>query len=214
MFFVAFLFAFVALQYLPVNADLQVMPIRSVQTSTCFSEGLAISGDVIYQSCGGHNKSFIRALDMNSGEVLLSKALPTWHFGEGLTIAGEYLFVITWKTRTMLIMKTSDLSDVGQKTFASSNGQGWGLTSDDQHLILSDGTARITFYHLPSSETFRTVDELVKVRHIDVHDTRTGQKIPRINELEFVNGEIFANVWLTNTLGDTFHRRIVLCSSH
>jgi len=182
-------------------------------TSSCFSEGLAISGDILYQSCGGHGKSFIRALNLNTGDVLLSKVLPTSHFGEGLTVVGDYLFVITWKTQTMLIVKASDLSDAGQKTFASSNGEGWGLTSDGQHLILSDGSARVTFFEIPSPESFNTVDELVKVRHVDAHDPRTMHKVQRINELEFVDGEIFANVWMTDTIGEANARIQFLVSS-
>lgn len=180
--------------------DKNIKLLRTVPLTSCFSEGLAISNGTLYQSCGGHYDSKVRILDIQTGDVLRSKALPASHFGEGLTVVREYLFVITWTTHTLFVFRAADLAIVGTKKFNTSTGEGWGLTNDGQHLIMSDGSDTITFFQFPSVQTQLVHDELVKVRSMRVFHPDMRRVVTRINELEYIDGFIYANMWRSDTM--------------
>ena len=194
--------------------DKSIQLLGTVPLTSCFSEGLAISNGTLYQSCGGHYDSKVRALDLQTGVVLRSMNLPVSHFGEGLTVVGENLFVITWTTHTLLVFRAADLALVEIKQFSTSTGEGWGLTHDGQHLIMSDGSDTITFFRFPQVSTHHEQDELVKVRSLRVYHPDEQIVVARINELEYVDGFIYANMWRSDTMCKLNHSHINLLASY
>ena len=153
--------------------------------TAAFTEGLELDRGALYESTGLYGSSTLRQVDLATGVVLRQVAVPSQYFAEGMTVFRGQLFQLTWQSQTGFIYDPATLTKVGQFSYA---GEGWGLTHDDQHLIMSDGTNQIRFI---DPVTFNTV------RTIAVNDEQ-GAALTNINELEFINGEIYANVWLTN----------------
>lgn len=151
-----------------------------------FTQGLIYEDGVLYEGTGLEGQSELRKVDLQSGEVLERRALPANVFGEGLTSFGGLLVQLTWRTRVGYVYDKASLRRV--RTF-NYDTEGWGLTHDGTSLILSDGTS--TLYYL-NPTTFQVQ------RRVNV--TANGQSVERLNELEYVNGEILANVWLTNRI--------------
>jgi len=118
--------------------------------------------------------------------VLKEISVPAQYFGEGLTVMGSHAYQLTWQNGIGFIYDADTFQQEGQFTYA---GEGWGLTTDGRWLILSDGTSRIRFL---DPATFKVV------RIIDV--TQAGRPVERLNELEWVKGEIFSNVWQTDEI--------------
>lgn len=146
-----------------------------------FTQGLAIDNGRLFESTGLYGQSTIREVDLVTGKVLRSVPLVDTLFGEGMTLLKGELFVVTWKAQTGYVLDP-DTFEV-QRAFKYS-GEGWGLTDDGTHLILSDGSAHLRFLDPETAEV---------VRRLPV---REGDRpIERLNELEFVNGEILANIW-------------------
>ncbi len=149
--------------------------------STAFSQGLVARGDRLLEGTGQYGESTLREVDLKTGKVLRQVKLPDSVFGEGITEFEGKIYQLTWKRGLAYVYDSKTLKY--EKTLRYS-GEGWGLTHDGRHLIMSDGTATLKFLN---PETFRVVKTL-KVR-----DGRFT--IRELNELEFVNGEIWANVW-------------------
>ncbi len=146
-----------------------------------FTQGLIIYQGVMFEGTGQHGKSQLRQIDLKTGRVLKSIALPERFFGEGITIAGGELFQLTWKNRICFIYdpKTLEL-----KRTVRYPGQGWGLTYDGKSLIMSDGSSTLRFY---DPKTFRLQKRIaVKQRN---------KPVKNLNELEYINGEVWANIW-------------------
>ncbi len=146
-----------------------------------YTQGLVYAGGVLYESTGLYGRSSLRRVDLKSGTPELIRPLAGHYFGEGLTAFGDRLIQLTWRSGTAFVYTRGDLRPVGEFRYAT---QGWGLTQDGEHLIMSDGSA--TLYFLDP-------DRFTEVRRIQVHDNRGPVKF--LNELEFVGGDIFANVW-------------------
>lgn len=159
----------------------------------CFSQGLTIHKNRLYECCGLYGKSSVRIVDIETGAVLKSQKMGKQYFGEGCTIVNNMLFVLTWKNKQMLVYDDEKLKLLKIINFQSFNGQGWGLTTDNKQLILSDGSDRITFYEIPNIRSHTGL--LKKIREIVVTDPRSSRSMPLINEMEYVNGFIYANVW-------------------
>jgi glutamine cyclotransferase len=123
---------------------------------------------------------------MNTGRVLQIHHLPGRYFGEGLTIWGDKLIQLTWKSRLGFIYNLKTLRLIGQFSYST---EGWGLTHDRERLIMSDGSATLHFLH---PETFAPIGQL------SVSDQT--HPVDNLNELEYVNGEIYANVWQTERI--------------
>jgi glutamine cyclotransferase len=151
-----------------------------------FTEGLLYRDGVLYESTGLNGKSSIRKVDLASGKVLQSKDIPPQYFGEGLTVWGDTLVGLTWQTQTGFVF---DLKTLELKSQFAYPGEGWGLTHNGKELIMSDGTATLRFL---DPKTF------LEVRRVKV--TAEGIAIDQLNELEVVEGEIYANIWHTNTI--------------
>ena len=151
-----------------------------------FTEGLLYHDGFLYESTGLEKLSSIRKVRLESGEVLQKIAIPPQYFGEGIVIWKHRLISLTWKSHVGFVFDLASLKL--QKTFHYT-GEGWALTQDGRRLIMSDGTAELRFLDpLTLQETGR-----LKV-------TLDGQPLENLNELEWVRGEIFANLWQTNWL--------------
>ena len=146
-----------------------------------FTQGLLWYRGVLIESTGRYGASSLRHLDAQSGRMLLRTRLPDALFAEGVAeVAGE-LFVLTWQENQLLVY---DPATLRLKRSAAYPYEGWGATSDGRHLIVSDGSALLRFL---DPRSLRVVRELM------VHDGTTP--VAYLNELEWVEGEILANVW-------------------
>lgn len=150
--------------------------------SNAFTHGLIYVDGHLYESTGLNGKSSLRMVDLNTGAVLQKYDLPAEYFGEGLTDWGSTLIQLTWKAHTAFVYDRFSFSVL--RTFEYP-GEGWGLTHDSTQLILSDGTSSLRFL---DPKSFR---ETRRIRVVD----QTGRAVDNLNELEFVHGEIYANVW-------------------
>lgn len=146
-----------------------------------FTQGLVYAGGALYESTGLYGRSSVRRIALQSGRLELIRPLAAHYFGEGLTAFGDRLIQLTWRSGTAFVYSREDLRPVGAYRYAT---QGWGLTQDGEYLIMSDGSA--TLYFLDP-------DRFSEVRRIQVRDHHGPVKF--LNELEFVGGSIFANVW-------------------
>lgn len=162
-----------------------------------FTEGLFFHGDALVESTGLRDKSFIREYRLDSA-ASANKQLPSpplnefrfdaRMFGEGVASIGDRLYALTYKDKVVLELSLLDFSLLQSHPLKTSTGEGWGMTTDGELLIVSDGSATIQFYD--PRDSFRLV------RSIDVHDA-SGERLVHVNELEFVpsENEILANVW-------------------
>jgi glutaminyl-peptide cyclotransferase len=149
-----------------------------------FTEGLLYRNGVLYESTGLERQSTIRKVQLETGRVLQKIDIPPQYFGEGLVIWKRRLISLTWKSHVGFVFDLATLKL--QKKFHY-EGEGWALTCDGKQLIMSDGTADLRFLDpLTLQETGR------------IHVSLDGRPIDRVNELEWVKGEIYANLWQTN----------------
>jgi glutaminyl-peptide cyclotransferase len=147
---------------------------------TAFTEGLLYKDGFLFESTGNYGKSDIRKVTLETGAIIEKRGLPANVFGEGLTYLNGKFYQLTWTTKTAFVY-SSNLKVL--KTLAYDT-QGWGLTTNGKSLIQSDGTS--TIYYRNASD-FKTIKKL--------EVTDAGKPLEQINELEWVNGEIWANVW-------------------
>jgi glutaminyl-peptide cyclotransferase len=155
--------------------------------SDAFTQGLIYLDGHLYESTGRNGKSSVRMVDLSTGKVLQHYDLATKYFGEGLTDWHSELVQITWQTEIGFVYDQFSFSV--KRTFHYS-GEGWGLTHDDKQVILSDGTPVLRFLD-PQS--------FAETRRISVTD-ENGQLVSNINELEYIHGEIYANIWMTDQI--------------
>jgi glutaminyl-peptide cyclotransferase len=140
----------------------------------------------LYESTGLNGASSLRKVDLKTGSVLRKVSVPPQFFAEGLAALDGKLFQLTWQNHECFVY---DLATFHQKSQFSYSGEGWGLTADGQLLIMSDGTAQIRFLDPATFEVKRTIKVAVGDRPVD-----------SLNELEYIKGEIFANVWKSNII--------------
>lgn len=152
-----------------------------------FTQGLIYLDGFLYESTGLNGKSSIRKVDLTTGKVLQQYDLAEKYFGEGLTNWGADLIQLTWKAELAFVYDR--LSFRWKRSFHY-DGEGWGLTHDDKQLILSDGTSVIRFLD-PNS--------FAVTKRISVTD-EDGQPVSEINEMEYIGGEIYANIWQTDEI--------------
>lgn len=169
--------------YDPVIYDYEIVETYPHKTNA-FSQGLFFKDGDLFESTGQFGQSSLRRVDLTSGAVLQRTEMPARDFGEGSTFVGEDIFVLTWRNGVAYRYDADDFSL--EKTFTY-DGEGWGLTYNGDALIMSDGTAQLRFFN---PETF------TEKRRITV--TYKGKPLSKLNELEWIDGEIFANVWQTN----------------
>ena len=150
--------------------------------SKAFTQGLVINNGVFYESTGEYGESSLRKVEIETGKVLQKKELDEDYFAEGITIMNGKLYQITWREKIGFVY---DLNTFNQIKEFSYQGEGWGLTNDGKNLILSDGTHVIRFF---DPETFQLVRTITVFRE-------GGRPLFDLNELEYVKGEIWANIW-------------------
>lgn len=151
-----------------------------------FTQGLIYVDGYLYESTGLYGKSSLRKVDLETGAVLAQTDLPPQFFAEGMTDWEENLVQLTWREGTGFVYDRSELRLTDEFRYAT---EGWGLTQDGTRLILSDGTDQLYFLDSVSFEVMGAVDV-----------TWQGAGVQRLNELEWVRGEIFANIWQTDDL--------------
>lgn len=149
--------------------------------SEAFTQGLVFYNGFLYESDGQYEESSLRKVELESGKVIQKTNLAARYFAEGLTIFNDKIYQITWQENTAFVYDL-DFKLIKEIKYP---GEGWGLTHDDKNLIMSDGTHVIRFV---DPETFQTVRTITVLRE-------NGQPLMDINELEYVKGEIWANIW-------------------
>lgn len=155
--------------------------------STSFTQGLEFYEGKLYEGTGQYNETMIAEVDLNSGEHKRFFGLDATYFGEGITILNDKLYQLTWHKGKCFVYGLDDFSKIIDEF--NYQGEGWGLCNDGKSLIMSDGTERITFRNPKDFSTEKTIEVV----------TDTGP-IGRLNELEYINGFIYANVWMTNSV--------------
>jgi glutaminyl-peptide cyclotransferase len=147
-----------------------------------FTEGLVYNGSFLFESTGLFGDSTLRRVDLANGNVLQEIALPGEHFGEGITIVNDTIVQLTWQSEIGFVYNINSFEVLKNFTYPT---EGWGLTFDGENLIMSDGSENLFF--LDPTNFQRT-------SQIKVHDGNSS--VFNLNELEFVNGEVYANIWL------------------
>jgi len=141
---------------------------------------------ILYEGTGLNGKSSLRKVNLGTGEVLQIYELPEQYFGEGITIYENNIIQLTWQSNLGFIYDKDDFELSGDFSYTT---EGWGITHDGERLIMSDGTSTL---HFLDPETLNTVG------HIKVHDNDIP--VDKLNELEYINGEIYANVYQTDKI--------------
>lgn len=172
-------------QTAPVAAEVPVETARILATyphdSNAFTQGLFFADGALFESTGRNGESAIREVDLATGKTKREVKLESRYFGEGSTAWGDTILSLTWTHGTGFRWDRKTLRKLGEFSYP---GEGWGLTQDGKSLILSDGTPELRFL---DPATF------AEQRRITV--TYQGRPIRRLNELEYVRGEILANIW-------------------
>jgi glutaminyl-peptide cyclotransferase len=148
---------------------------------TAYTEGLVLVDGVLYEGTGLVGRSSLRRVHLETGTVLQSRALPEPYFGEGIAVLDGRIFQLTWKSQIGFVYDRETFEQ--ERTFSYAT-EGWGLTTDGSRLIMSDGTATLHFLDPKSLREMAT---------LQVVDDRGP--VTRLNELEYVDGEVWANVW-------------------
>jgi glutamine cyclotransferase len=154
--------------------------------TTSFTQGLETDGTSVWESSGLYGKSFIRKYDFKTGKLIAQYDLDAKYFAEGLTIYGDRVYLLTWMSGQGFVFEKDKLRLIDKFRY---EGQGWGLTNDGAYFFMSDGTSRIRIF---DPEGFNQVGS------VNVH--YKGNPIAKLNELEWINGRIWANVWESDSI--------------
>lgn len=159
---------------------------RMPHDSGAFTQGLSFDGGTLIESTGEEGTSGIRRVKLDTGEVLASKDLDLPYFGEGSVRWKDKLYQITWKDQKGFIFDAATLAPKGEFAY---KGEGWGLTQDGSSIIMSDGTAVLRF-----------LDPETMAQKSTLAVTAKGCPVSQLNELEWIDGEIWANIWQTDLI--------------
>ncbi len=149
---------------------------------TAYTQGLLYHNNLLYESTGIYGKSTIRKTDLKTGKVVMVKKLATKLFGEGLTLVGNNLYQLTWKSRKGFIYERESLRMKGSFPYQT---EGWGLAYDGKEIVMSDGSEKLYFISLEDFKTTKTL--FVK--------GEDGAPVRLINELEYARGKIYCNIY-------------------
>jgi glutamine cyclotransferase len=162
---------------------------RFPHNESSFTQGLAFSDDQLYEGTGDPNQtgaSIVAKVELKTGEIGAKIGLDASRFGEGITILGDQIFQLTWLNHKCLVYNKETLKLLKEFDYTT---EGWGICTDGKQLYMSDGSERI---YVRNPKTF----DIVKT--IEVYTNEFA--IPRLNELEYINGLIFANIWTSNEI--------------
>jgi glutamine cyclotransferase len=154
--------------------------------NTAFTQGLLFADGILYEGTGLHGRSTLRKVALETGDVLQRLELPRQFFGEGIAVMGNRVYQLTWRSRVGFVYDKESFALLRQFNYST---EGWGLTHDHRHLIMSDGSATLRFL---DPETF------AESHRVAVGDF--SAPVRHLNELEHVRGEIYANVWQTDRI--------------
>jgi glutamine cyclotransferase len=172
---------------LPAAEDLVVQVVRSYPHDRgAFTQGLLYHEGRLYESTGLPGRSSLRRVVLESGQVERQIAVPNPIFAEGLARVEDRLVQLTWQEQRAFVWSLDRFQKVAEHAY---EGEGWGLCYDGQRLVMSDGSAHLTFR---DGRTFERVGEVTV--------TRNGAPLPQLNELECVDGAVYANVWQTESI--------------
>jgi glutamine cyclotransferase len=151
-----------------------------------FTQGLEFEKGRLYEGTGGEGKSSLREVALETGDVIRMATLPANEFGEGITILGDRIYQLTWKSRKGFVYDLSTFKRISEFSY---EGEGWGLANDGTSLIMSNGTDKLYFRDPRTFAVTRTVE------------VRDGTRpVSQLNELEWINGEVVANVWMSDSI--------------
>ena len=175
------------------STNINVIPVYTYQIlntyphdQSAFTEGLVFEDDILYEGTGLYQYSNLRRVELETGKVLQIRELPNQYFGEGITIYKNKIIQLTWKSHLGFVYDKYNFDLIQEFNYPT---EGWGITYDGSCLIMSDGTSTL---HFLDPETFEEISQL-EVYENDI-------PLTQINELEYVQGEIFANIWLTERI--------------
>ncbi len=151
-----------------------------------FTQGLEFEQGRLYEGTGGEGKSELREVALQTGDVLRMATLPQNTFGEGITILGNRVYQLTWKSKRGFIYDLTTFKRISEFAY---EGEGWGLANDGTSLIMSDGSDSLTFRDPATFAVSRTL-----------HVADGDRVVSQLNELEWINGEIYANIWQSDSL--------------
>ena len=151
-----------------------------------FTQGLVFENGFLYEGTGIRGHSTLRRVELETGDILQIYALPAQFYGEGITIYGNKIIQLTWQSNIGFVYDKDSFDLLQEFNYQT---EGWGITHDEKHLIMSDGTS--TLYFLDP-------ETLGEIGRIEVCDN--DGPVTRLNELEYVQGEIYANVWQTDRI--------------
>jgi glutamine cyclotransferase len=149
-------------------------------------QGLEIHDGMLYMSTGLYGESRLLRFDLATGALQVERRLNPQLFGEGLTLVGDRIYQLTWKRRMLLEFSRDDMKAL---TWHPIPGLGWGLTNDGTHLIYTDGGDKLHYMDLETKRIVRSVPV-----------TENGKPLPKLNELEWVDGMIWANLWYSDRI--------------
>ena len=175
-------------------SDGKVIPVRYgyrvvaelPHSTKAYTQGLQWDGGLFYEGTGLHGESELKIVTPATGETLRSVSLERKYFGEGITLFGDKIYQLTWTSGRAFVYDKATLRKLKEFTY---EGEGWGITTDNTSLYTSDGTDRIA---VRNPQTFK-VERTIEVR-------MAGRKLNMLNELEWIDGEIWANVYMTNQI--------------
>ena len=174
----------------PLPEDTPVYDYEVIDTyphdRTAFTQGLVFDDGVLYEGTGLYGESTLRRVELKTGAVLKEIHLQDEFFGEGVTLWNDTLIQLTWRSGFGFVYDKTSFVLLREFTYPT---EGWGITHDGKRLIMSDGTATLHFW---DPATFKEISQIA------VHDN--GVPVTHLNELEYVNGEVYANVWQTNRI--------------
>jgi glutaminyl-peptide cyclotransferase len=151
-----------------------------------FTEGLFYGEGYLYESTGEFGSSSVRKTELETGKVVQQTALPPTYFGEGIVAWEQRLIQVTWRQGVGVVYDKASLTPTSRFSYT---GEGWGMTRDAVHLYLSDGTPDLRILDPATLATVGTI-----------HVTANGVPVANLNELEWIKGEIYANVWMTDRI--------------
>ena len=178
------IFILLMLSVFQLNAQTVANNNSKKHSKACFTQGLIIHDNIVWESCGGFGISQLKKWDLETGKVLSRNRLDRKYFSEGLTELNGDIYVLTWQSQTAFKVDKETLEIKQEFKY---KGEGWGLTQDGSHLIMSNGSNLIQFIN---PETFAVV-KTIKA-HIN------GSALHYLNELEWIDGKIWANVYQTD----------------
>ncbi len=148
---------------------------------SAFTQGLVMDGKTLYEGTGIQGVSSLRRVELATGKILAIRRLEPAYFGEGIAVEGQRIVQLTWQSGKGFVYEKGSFHLLSEFTYS---GEGWGITHDGESWIMSDGTPTLRFL---DAKTFRVLKRVCV--------TDDGQPVGRLNELEYVEGAIYANIW-------------------